>query len=135
MKSTEKSEIRAYIKTRGSLNIPATKILAELCEVYGRSARSLSTVCRWLKKFNNGFGTLQDVNRSGRAKTATTKGNIAAVKNLIDEDVRYALKYLTQTVGMSSGKVQEILHLISEHLLFIEVHLCPVTFGSCELKS
>lgn len=109
MKSSEKLEIRAYIKTRGSLNIPATKIFSELCEVYGQSAVSLSTVCRWLKAFNNGSQGLEDRYRSGRPSTAITKGNIAAVKNLIDEDGRYTLQYIAKTVGISSGSVHDIL--------------------------
>lgn len=109
MKSADKPEIRAYIKTRGSLNIPASKIFSELCEVYGKSAVSFSTVCRWLNTFKNGYQGLKDSCRSGRPKTAITKGNIAAVKNLIDEDGRYTLKYIARTVGVSSGSVHDIL--------------------------
>ncbi|XP_033753091.1 uncharacterized protein LOC117336556 [Pecten maximus] len=109
MRSSEKLEIRAYIKTRGSLNVPATKIFSEMCEVYGRSAVSLSTVCRWSKTFNNGSTASEDYYISGRPKTATTKGTIAAVKNLVAEDGRYTLQYLAKTVGISSVTVNEIL--------------------------
>jgi len=37
VKAKEMSEIRAYFKTRGALNISATQIHSELCDVYGSS--------------------------------------------------------------------------------------------------
>jgi len=52
VKAKEKSEIKAYIKTRGALNISATQIHFELCDVYRSSVVSFSTVYRWLHKFS-----------------------------------------------------------------------------------
>ena len=84
MRTTDKIHVRFYIKTRDTLNNPASEIHRELCEVYGTSIVSFSTVCRWLSKLKNGTNVINDAARSGRSKTATTKVNIAAVKRLVD---------------------------------------------------
>ena len=118
MRTTDKIHVRSYIKTRGALNKPASEIYRELCEVYGTSIVSFSTVCRWLSKFKNGTNVINDAARSGRPKTATTKVNIAAVKRLVDEDSRYTLKYMASATGVSLGKVHEIL---TKHLMLRKI--------------
>ena len=152
VKAKEKSEIRAYIKTRGALNISATQIHSELCDVYGSSVVSFSTVYRWLHKFSKGIDVVKDSKRSGRPKTAITKGNIAAVKNMVLEDGRYTVKCIAQSVGISSGTIHAILtnHLHMRkvcakwvpHLLTAEQKMARVkaakqllkTYGKCNKR-
>ena len=118
MKSNERTEIRTYIKTRPHLNISVTNNFNELCAVYGRSAVSLSTVCRWMKKFKNGIGSAKDAARSGRPETAITDQTIAAVKKLVDEDATYTLQYIARSVGKPSGKVHEF---FTKHLQYRKI--------------
>ena len=70
MKGSQKSEIRAYIKARGVLKIPAKQILKELCDIYGSSAVSIATVRRWLHKLQNG--------KKLASKTVTVLGDLVS---------------------------------------------------------
>lgn len=54
---------------------------------------SLSTVCRWLKKFKDGkSGNEYGHRRPGRPKTITTKKPVDYVRSMIDEDGRYMVE-------------------------------------------
>lgn len=109
MKGSQKSEIRAYIKARGALKIPAIKIRKELCDIYGSSAVSLITVRRWLNKFQNGKTSVEDSDRSGRPRFQVSEANIAAVKKLVEGDARYTVKDIAGYVGISSAAAHKIL--------------------------
>ena len=109
MKGSQKSEIRAYIKARVFLKIPAKQILKELCDIYGSSAVSIATVRRWLHKFQNGKTSIKDRDCSGRPGIQVTEANIAAVKKMIEGDARYTLRNIAQYVGITSAAAHKIL--------------------------
>ena len=109
MKGSQKSEIRAYIKARGVLKIPAKQILKELCDIYGSSAVSIAAVWRWLHKFQNGITSTKDSDRSGRPGIQVTEANIAAVKKLMEGDAQYTLRVIALYVGITSAAAHKIL--------------------------
>ena len=84
----QKTEIRSYIKCRIRLNIDSKQILNELCGIYGPQTISMRTVFRWIKAFKAGTFSVEDDTRLWRSKTSVTKANIAAVKIVVEQDVR-----------------------------------------------
>ena len=109
MKRKSKSEIRAYIKSRTALHISPKEVFNELVTIHGTGAVSFKTVCRWAKKFKDGFSLMEDGHRSGRPKTSLTDKHVAAVKALVEEDGRFSVKDIARSVGISEGSVHSIL--------------------------
>lgn len=67
------------------------------------------TVCRWVKKFKDGISVIEDSHRRGRPKTSVTDQHVTAVKALVEEDGRYTVKNIANSIGISEGSVHEIL--------------------------
>ena len=105
----QKTEIRSYIKCRIKLNISSKQIFNELCGIYGPQTISMRTVFKWIKGFKIGKFSVEDYTRPGRPKTSVTKANIAAVKILVEQDVRLSVKDIASCTGISEGSVQTIL--------------------------
>ncbi|XP_060586419.1 protein GVQW3-like [Ruditapes philippinarum] len=105
MKRHYKVEEHTYIKSRTALHISPKDIYNELNGIYGHSV----TVCRWAKKFKGWLSVIKDGHRSGRPKSSVTDKHVAAVKALVEEDDRYTVKDMANSVGISEGSVHEIL--------------------------
>ena len=102
----QKTEICSYIKCRIRLNIFSKQIFNELCGIYGPQTISVRTVFRWVKA---GKFSVEDDTHPGRPKTSVTKANIAAVKIVVEQDVRKSVKDIASCTGISEGSVQTIL--------------------------
>ena len=61
------------------------------------------------KAFKAGKFSVEDDTRPGRPKTSVTKANIAAVKIVVEQDVRLSVKDIASCTGISEGSVQTIL--------------------------
>ena len=48
------SEQRVYCKIRAQLGFPSTEIHADLQNIYGNGALKYATVCKWVRRFNDG---------------------------------------------------------------------------------
>ena len=103
------TEIRSYIKCRIRLNIDSKQIFNELCGIYGPQTTSMRTIFRWVKAFKAGKFSIEDDTRPGRPKTSVTKGNIAAVKVVVEQDVRLSVKDIASCTGIPEGSMQTIL--------------------------
>ena len=64
------NEIRPDIKTRASLSRGSMDIYADICTVYGSKAMSFFTVCRRIRKFKAGVGSVTSTPKSFRSKYA-----------------------------------------------------------------
>ena len=53
---------------------------------------SVRTVFRWVKAFKAGKFSVEDDTCPGRPKTSVTKANFAAVKIVVEQDVRLSVK-------------------------------------------
>ena len=84
----QKTEIHSYIKCHIRLHIDSKQIFNELCGIYGPQAISMRTVFRWVKAFKAGKFSVEDDTRPGRPKASVTKGYIAAVKIVVEQDAR-----------------------------------------------
>ena len=67
------------------------------------------TICRGFKKFKDGESVIKDGRRPGRPTTSVTKSHVAAVKELIEKDGRYAVQDIARQLGISQGSVHIIL--------------------------
>ena len=65
-----KIEIRADIKTRALLSRGSTDIYADICTVYVSNSMSFSTVCRQVRDFSAGVGSVTSGPEYCRSKSA-----------------------------------------------------------------
>ena len=69
----------------------------------------MHTVFRRVKSFKAGNFSVEDDTRPRRPKTSVTKGKIAAVKIVVEQDARFSVKDIASCTGISEGSVQTIL--------------------------
>ena len=103
------SEQRVYCKIRAQLWFPPTEIHADLLKVYGNGAFKYGTVYKWVRRFNDGRKSIENDRRVGWPVTVLTEKNVATVKTLIEEDVRYTMQEIEELSGIHSSSVLKIL--------------------------
>ena len=103
------SEQRAYCKIRAQLGFPPTEIHADLQKVYGNGALKYATVCKWVRRFNDGRESIENDPRMGRPVSVLTEQNVATVKALIEKDARYTVQEIELLSGIHSSSVLKIL--------------------------
>lgn len=106
----DKIEYRAVIKFFVLDGLTPSEIHPKLIKVYGDSAPSISTVKKWAAEFKRGRTSLQDDEREGRPKTATTPEIIEKVHTMVLDDRRIKVRELAEAVGISEERVRKILH-------------------------
>lgn len=84
--------------------------LSSLAQCFGDQSPSRTTVFRWYKEFQFGRTTLADDDRYGRPVTVSTEQNVAMVRSLIKEDPRIMKEQMQDTLKLSSGSLDRILH-------------------------
>ena len=97
------SEQRVYCKIRAQLGFPPTE------KVYGNGALKYATVCKWVRRFNDGQESNENDPRVGRPVSVFTEKNVATVKMLIEEDARYTVQEIEELSGIHSSSVLKIL--------------------------
>ena len=65
-------EISADIKTRALLSRGSTDIYADICTVYVSHSLSFSTVCRQVRDFSAGVGSVTSAPKHCRSKSASS---------------------------------------------------------------
>ena len=103
------SEQRVYCKIRAQLGFLPTEIHADLQKVYGNGALKYATVCKWVRRFNDGWESIENDPQMGRPVSVLTEKNIATVKTLIEEDPRYTMQEIQELSGIHSSSVLKIL--------------------------
>lgn len=101
-----KCEPRSVIRFLTAKKLSASEIYRELSSVYGEQCMSLQMVTRWRTAYLNGRKELHDEARQGRPTSAVNEGNVALVKQLIEEDSRYTLDELAEKVKQSKTNGQ-----------------------------
>ena len=102
------SEQRLYCKIRAQLGFPPTEIHADLQEVYGNGALKYATVCKWVRRFNDGRESIESDPWVGRPVSILTEKNIATVKTLIEEDARFTMQEIEELSGIHLSSVLKI---------------------------
>ena len=99
-------EQRVYCKVRAQLGFLPTEIHADLQKVYGNGALK---VCKWVRRFNDGWESIENDPRVGWPFSVLTEKNVATVKKLIEEDTRYTMQDIEELSGIHSSSVLKIL--------------------------
>ena len=92
----KKNEKRAYIQARSKLDCSLRQLMTEISTAYGPSCMSYDTVRRWKKK-------------SGRSKSASRKEIVSKIKEIIEGDARFTVRYIAQKFVISLSTVHLIL--------------------------
>ena len=103
------SEQRVYCKIQAQLGFPPTEIHAHLQKVYGNGALKYDTVCKWVRRFNDGRESFENDPWVGRPVSLLTEKNVATVKKLIEKDARYTMLEIEELSGIHSSSVLKIL--------------------------
>lgn len=106
----DKIEIRAVIKYFVLKRLSPTDIQTELRGTLGDSSPSFSTIKKWAAEFRRGHTSIQDDERSGRPRTATSAENVAKIHNAILNDRRLKVRELADMAKISNDRVHYILH-------------------------
>ena len=77
--------------------------------VYGNSALKYATVCKWVRRFNDGRESIENDPLVGRPVSVMTEKNVATVKTLIEEDARYTVQEIQELSGINLSSVWKIL--------------------------
>ena len=104
------SEQREYCKIGAQLGFLLTEIHADLQKVYGNGALKYATVCKWVRRFNDGQESIENDPRMGRPVSVLTEKIVATVKTSIEEDAHYTVQEIKELSGIHSSSVLKILH-------------------------
>ena len=106
----EKSLNRGYIvRFEHSSGFRQQKIHADLKKIYGNGALKYATVCKWVRRFNDGQESIKNDPLVGRPVSVLTEKNVATVKTLIEEDARYTVQEIEELSGIHLSSVLKIL--------------------------
>lgn len=97
----DKTNIRFYIFTRFKLGLNAKQIHKKLCDAWGDTTVSYTTVAEWVQRFKQGRISLEDDSRIGRPVTGSTDRNIEIIRSLIDENPHISIRYMVFVTGLS----------------------------------
>ena len=95
---------------RAQLEFPPTEIHADLQKVYGNGALKYATVCKRVRRFNDGQESIENDPQVGRPVSILTEKNVATVKTLIEEDACYTVQEIEKLSGIHLASVLKILH-------------------------
>ena len=85
------------------------KLMLICKKVYWNGALKYATVCKWVRRFNDGRESVKNGPRVGRPVSVLTEKNLATVKMLIEEDARYTVQEIEELRGIHSSSVLKIL--------------------------
>ena len=91
-------EQRVYCKIRAQLGFPPTEK-----KVHGNGALKYATVCKWVRRFNDGRESIENDPRVSKPVSVLTEKNVATVKTLIEEDARYTVQEIEELSGIYSS--------------------------------
>ena len=95
-------EIRADIKTRALLSRGSTDIYADTCTVYVSNSMSFSTVCRQVRDFSAGVGSVTSAPKYCRSKSASSPKIV--IKNyIVKSDTKIFFSAVADIVGISKA--------------------------------
>lgn len=77
---------------------------------FGNEAPSVRSVYSWYSEFKCNRVSLSDELREGRPITAATDENVAAVRQMIEEDNRVTYQIIRSTLGIGMTAINNILH-------------------------
>lgn len=89
------------------------EITRRLQKVFGEDALQKSAVYKWIDRFKSGWTETYDAPREGRPSSSVTEVNIKRVQDLLEEDRRIDIRFISEIIGISYGSVH---HILTENL-------------------
>ena len=80
-----------------------------LVKAYGDAAMKRTTLHKWYMRYENGYESVMDEQRSG-CPTSITSQKVQEIKELLDKDRRIVVREVSQRVDCSVGTVHTIIH-------------------------
>ena len=80
-----------------------------LVKAYGDAAMKRTALHKWYSRYENGYESVMDDQRSGRP-TSITSHKDQEIKELLDKDRRITIREVSQRVDCSVGTVHTIIH-------------------------
>ena len=80
-----------------------------LVKAYGDAAMKRKALHKWYLRYENGYESVMDDQRSGRP-TSITSQKVQEIKELLDKDRRITIREVCQRVDCSVGTVHTIIH-------------------------
>lgn len=103
-------EHRSVIKFLTAEGLSVKEIHLRMANVYGDDSPAYSTVAKWQAEFRRGRESIADDERPGRPVQVVTDEVCSAVETLVMNDRRMKTREIAQSLGISKGSVQTILH-------------------------
>ena len=106
----ENSVNRGYIvRFEHSSGFRQKKFMLICKKVYGNGALKYATVCKWVRRFNDGQESVENDPWVGRPVSVLMEKNVATVKSLIEEDAHYTVQDIEELSGIHSSSILKIL--------------------------
>ena len=106
----EKNVYRPYILVCHKMGKSPTEIFNELKIAYMDAAPCYMTVCRWVKRFEDGTEDFEDEARPGRPITAATPASIKVISDLIESNPYINFEEMEAETSYSHGSIFRIIH-------------------------
>ena len=107
-----REEQRAVVRFLWSEGSSGTKIHQRLLAQYGDNALSKTTVYEWIEKFKTGWTSVKHAEGAGRPSTSTSEEKIEQAQQMILANRRITIDEVAQSLQISFGSAQEIIHEI-----------------------
>jgi hypothetical protein len=103
------NEQRNAIKFCFKAGLSATETLVLVQKAYGNEALNRSNVFRWYSRFRDGMELVENDERGDRPKSTRTEVNIAAVADLVKNDLQIASRKTAESLNFPKTMVLRIL--------------------------
>ena len=80
-----------------------------LVKTYSDAAMKRTALHKWYSRYENGYESVMDEQRSGRP-TSITSQKVQKIKELLDKDRHIMVREVSQRVDCSVGTVHTIIH-------------------------
>ena len=107
-----REEQRAVVRFLWSEGSSGTKIHQRLLAQYGDNALSKTTVYEWIEKFKTGRTSVKHAEGAERPSTSTSEEKIEQAQQMILANRRITIDEVAQSLQISFGSAQEIIHEI-----------------------
>ena len=88
-----------YCKIQAQLGFPPAEIHADLQKVYGNGALKYATVCMWVRRFNDGWESIENDPQVGSPVSFLMEKNVATVPHLLtDEQKQSRVRLASQVI-------------------------------------
>ena len=104
------SEMRSYLKVCSAIGQNASEIFEKWQSKPLESSVSKVSVCRWVRLFESRISGISENREKAKTCTTTTSTTVAAIKAIIDEDIRVIDHGIADRVGIHSSSVLRVLH-------------------------